>query len=95
MIVKHANPCGVAIAATPLEAYRQAFATDPVSAFGGIIAFNRPFDAATARDGLGAVPRSADRPGYTDDALAVIAQKKNVRVLSRCPRGGDAGRSWD
>ena len=42
VIVKHANPCGVAIAATPLEAYRLALATDPTSAFGGIIAFNRP-----------------------------------------------------
>ncbi len=46
-IVKHANPCGVAVAATPLEAYRKALATDPTSAFGGIIAFNRPVDAAT------------------------------------------------
>jgi len=47
VIVKHANPCGVAIAATPLDAYRKAFATDPSSAFGGIIAFNREVDAAT------------------------------------------------
>src|SRR6266511_1675885 len=47
VIVKHANPCGVALAATPVEAYRRAFATDPVSAFGGIIAFNRPVDGET------------------------------------------------
>ncbi len=47
VIVKHANPCGAAIAGAPLEAYRKALATDPVSAFGGIIAFNRPVDAAT------------------------------------------------
>src|SRR5690554_734566 len=49
VIVKHANPCGVATAVTPLEAYDKAFATDPTSAFGGIIAFNRPLDAVTAR----------------------------------------------
>src|SRR5437879_11912047 len=47
VIVKHANPCGVALAATPLDAYRKAFATDPSSAFGGIIAFNCEVDAAT------------------------------------------------
>jgi phosphoribosylaminoimidazolecarboxamide formyltransferase/IMP cyclohydrolase len=47
VIVKHANPCGAAIAASPLQAYRNAFATDPTSAFGGIIAFNRPVDAGT------------------------------------------------
>src|SRR6266571_4336811 len=46
VIVKHANPCGVAMAATPLEAYQKAFATDPTAAFGGIIAFNREVDAA-------------------------------------------------
>ncbi|MCC3263518.1 bifunctional phosphoribosylaminoimidazolecarboxamide formyltransferase/IMP cyclohydrolase, partial [Paenibacillus polymyxa] len=48
VIVKHANPCGVAVAADTLGAYQQAFKTDPTSAFGGIIAFNRPVDAATA-----------------------------------------------
>ena len=61
VIVKHANPCGVAIADTPLAAYRLAFATDPVSAFGGIIAFNRPVDAATRRSGRRAISRGADR----------------------------------
>ena len=50
VIVKHANPCGVAIAGTVLEAYRKAFVTDPTSAFGGILAFNRPVDEATARE---------------------------------------------
>src|SRR5690606_4366415 len=48
VIVKHANPCGVAVAANPLAAYQQAFKTDPTSAFGGIIAFNHPVDAETA-----------------------------------------------
>ena len=49
VIIKHANPCGVAIGDGPLQAYRRAFATDPTSAFGGIIAFNRPVDGDTAQ----------------------------------------------
>jgi phosphoribosylaminoimidazolecarboxamide formyltransferase/IMP cyclohydrolase len=61
VIVKHANPCGVAVADTPLAAYRNAFATDPVSAFGGIIAFNRPIDAPTLEAVSAQVPRSAGR----------------------------------
>jgi len=81
VIVKHANPCGVAIAATPIEAYRKAFATDPVSAFGGIIAFNRPVDAATLEAVSAQFLEVLLAPGYTDDALAVIRKKANVRVL--------------
>jgi phosphoribosylaminoimidazolecarboxamide formyltransferase / IMP cyclohydrolase len=81
VIVKHANPCGVAIAATPLDAYRKAFATDPVSAFGGIIAFNCAVDAATLETVSAQFLEVLIAPSYTADALAVIAQKKNVRVL--------------
>ena len=81
VIVKHANPCGAALADTPLAAYRNAFATDPVSAFGGIIAFNRPVDAATLEAVSAQFLEVLIAPGYTADALAVIAQKKNVRVL--------------
>ena len=81
VIVKHANPCGVAIAATPLESYRLAFATDPVSAFGGIIAFNRPVDAATLEAVAAQFLEVLIAPAYAADALALIAQKKNVRVL--------------
>ncbi len=81
VIVKHANPCGVAIADAPLEAYRKALATDPVSAFGGIIAFNRPVDAATLDAVAAQFLEVLIAPGYAADALAVIAQKKNVRVL--------------
>jgi phosphoribosylaminoimidazolecarboxamide formyltransferase/IMP cyclohydrolase len=81
VIVKHANPCGVAIAATPLEAYRNAFATDPVSAFGGIIAFNRAVDAATLDAVAAQFLEVLIAPGYEADALVLIAQKKNVRVL--------------
>jgi len=81
VIVKHANPCGAAVADTGLEAYRKALATDPVSAFGGIIAFNRPVDAATLDAVAAQFLEVLIAPGYTPDALAVIAQKKNVRVL--------------
>ena len=81
VIVKHANPCGAAVADTPLAAYRNAFATDPVSAFGGIIAFNRPIDAPTLEAVAAQFLEVLIAPGYTADALAVIAQKQNVRVL--------------
>ncbi len=82
VIVKHANPCGVAIADDILSAYERAFTTDPTSAFGGIIAFNRPLDLATAK-------AITDKqfvevivaPSIEKDALTVTAEKKNVRVL--------------
>jgi phosphoribosylaminoimidazolecarboxamide formyltransferase/IMP cyclohydrolase len=81
VIVKHANPCGVAVAATPLDAYRQAFKTDPTSAFGGIIAFNRKVDRAAAEAVSGQFMEVLLAPAYDDDALALLAAKKNVRVL--------------
>jgi len=81
VIVKHANPCGVAVAQTTLEAYRQAFKTDPTSAFGGIIAFNRPVDAATAEAVSGQFLEVLLAPAYDGAALAILAAKKNVRVL--------------
>jgi phosphoribosylaminoimidazolecarboxamide formyltransferase/IMP cyclohydrolase len=81
VIVKHANPCGVAIAGSTVDAYRKAFATDPTSAFGGIIAFNRPVDAATLEAVATQFVEVLIAPAYTADALTVIAQKKNVRVL--------------
>ena len=82
VIVKHANPCGVAIADDILSAYERAFATDPTSAFGGIIAFNRPLDLATAK----AITEIQFvevivAPGIQKDALTVMAEKKNVRIL--------------
>jgi phosphoribosylaminoimidazolecarboxamide formyltransferase/IMP cyclohydrolase len=81
-IIKHANPCGVATAATALEAYELAFATDPTSAFGGIIAFNRPLDTAAA---AAIVEKQFVEvliaPGYTDGARDTLATRQNVRVL--------------
>ena len=83
VIVKHANPCGVATGASTLEAYEKAFATDPESAFGGIIAFNRTLDEATAR---AIVDRQFVEviiaPSVDESALPVLAQKTNVRVLT-------------
>jgi phosphoribosylaminoimidazolecarboxamide formyltransferase/IMP cyclohydrolase len=82
VIVKHANPCGVAVAENILAAYEKAFRTDPTSAFGGIIAFNRPLDMATAK---AIIDRQFVEvivaPGIDDDAADVLAEKKNVRVL--------------
>jgi len=82
VIVKHANPCGVALGANPLEAYERAFKTDPTSAFGGIIAFNRPLDEATAR---AIIDRQFVEviiaPAVEAAALPVLAAKQNVRVL--------------
>ena len=89
VIVKHANPCGVALAADILAAYRQAYRTDPTSAFGGIIAFNRPLDAATARV---IVEQQFVEviivPDAEPAALAVTAAKANVRVLVTGALGG-------
>jgi len=81
VIVKHANPCGVAVATEPLSAYQKAFQTDPTSAFGGIIAFNRPVDVATAEAVSGQFLEVLLAPAYDGAALAVLAAKKNVRVL--------------
>jgi len=96
VIVKHGNPCGVASAAAPLDAYRTAFATDPVSAFGGIIAFNRSVDGATVEAVAAQFVEVLIAPGYTDDALAQIARKKNVRVLEvPLPPADQHADQWD
>ena len=80
-IIKHANPCGVGLADTPLEAYRRALACDPVSAFGGIVALNRPLDAETARAAAEIFTEVVIAPGADEAATAVFAAKKNVRLL--------------
>ncbi|MDX9699750.1 MAG: bifunctional phosphoribosylaminoimidazolecarboxamide formyltransferase/IMP cyclohydrolase [Rhodocyclaceae bacterium] len=81
VIVKHANPCGVAIAAQPLEAYRKAFSTDPTSAFGGIIAFNCEVDRSTAEAVSAQFLEVLIAPSYSDEALELLKAKQNVRVL--------------
>lgn len=83
VIVKHANPCGVALGETLLEAYQRAFRTDPTSAFGGIIAFNRPLDASTAETLLKQqFVEVILAPSVNDDTLPLLSAKPNVRVLS-------------
>ncbi|MFT6899031.1 MAG: phosphoribosylaminoimidazolecarboxamide formyltransferase/IMP cyclohydrolase [Paraglaciecola sp.] len=83
VIVKHANPCGVALGDTILDAYNRAYQTDPTSAFGGIIAFNRELDGPTAQ---AIVDRQFVEviiaPTVSDDAIAIVAAKKNVRLLA-------------
>ena len=81
VIVKHANPCGVAVAPTLVAAYRKAFQTDPVSAFGGILAFNRALDRATAEAVGGQFAEVIIAPRVEADARAVLAAKQNLRVL--------------
>jgi len=80
-IIKHTNPCGIAIADTLEQAYTKAFACDPVSAFGGIIAFNRKVDLATADKVVEPFMEVVIAPGYDDDALKRLQTKKNLRVL--------------
>ncbi len=80
-IIKHANPCGVAIASGLAEAYAKALACDPTSAFGGIVAANRRLDAAAARAIAEIFVEVVIAPGIEDDAKPVLAAKKNIRVL--------------
>src|SRR6185369_7266071 len=82
VIVKHANPCGVAVAESSALAYQRAFLTDPTSAFGGIIAFNREVDGTTAEAISKQFAEVVLAPSYDAAALEVFAAKKNVRVLA-------------
>jgi phosphoribosylaminoimidazolecarboxamide formyltransferase/IMP cyclohydrolase len=81
VIVKHANPCGAAIGENPLAAYRKAFQTDPVSAFGGILAFNRALDRAAAEEAGKQFAEVIIAPRVEPEARAQLAAKQNLRVL--------------
>jgi len=80
-IVKHANPCGAAEGASLVEAYEKALACDPTSAFGGIVALNRTLDAEAARAITGIFTEVIIAPDATDEAVAIVAAKKNLRLL--------------
>jgi phosphoribosylaminoimidazolecarboxamide formyltransferase/IMP cyclohydrolase len=80
-IIKHANPCGVAVGDTLKEAYRKALACDPVSAFGGIVALNRMLDAEAAEEIVKVFTEVIIAPDATEEAQAIIAAKKNLRLL--------------
>ncbi len=92
-IMKHNNPCGVALGTTPLEAYDKAFACDPLSAFGGVIALNRKVDKETAQKLVDQFVEVLIAPGYDDDAMAILTAKPNTRILEdrerRKPRVGE------
>lgn len=81
-IIKHANPCGVSVGKNSLEAYKRALACDPVSAFGGIIALNRPLDRATAEAILEIFVEVIIAPSVENDAVEILKKKQNVRVLT-------------
>ncbi|HEV6963882.1 bifunctional phosphoribosylaminoimidazolecarboxamide formyltransferase/IMP cyclohydrolase [Roseateles sp.] len=94
VIVKHANPCGVAVAANAAEAYAKAFKTDPTSAFGGIIAFNREVDGAAAQLVSKQFVEVLMAPSFSAEALEIFKGKVNVRLLQiALPPGGP--RPWD
>ena len=80
-IIKHTNPCGCAEAATLADSYRKAFEADPISAYGGVLAFNRPVDEETAREIAKTFVEAIAAPDYTAGALGVFAPKRNLRVL--------------
>jgi len=96
VIVKHANPCGVALGASALLAYAQAFKTDPTSAFGGILAFNTVLDEAAAQALAQHFVEVLLAPDYTEAALRVLATRANMRVLKIALHGVDrsASSSW-
>jgi len=97
VIVKHANPCGVAVGKDSADAYARAFRTDPTSAFGGIIAFNRPVDGEAARAVSKQFVEVLLAPAYTDEARQVLSAKANARVLE-IPLDGvkpDGATDWE
>jgi len=81
-IIKHTNPCGCAEQATLAEAYRKAYEADPISAFGGVLAFNRELDAETAAEVAKLFVEAVAAPGYTTDALGILCAKKNLRLVT-------------
>ena len=93
VIIKHANPCGVAVGGSSAEAYAKAFKTDPTSAFGGIIAFNRPVDAAAAQAVAKQFVEVVIAPAFDEAARGVFAAKQNVRLLTVAP--GTAQNDFD
>ncbi len=90
-IIKHANPCGIAVAENGEEAYRKAFATDPVSAFGGVVAVNRTVSRALAEAMADVFTEVIIAPDFESSALDVLQQKKNLRILRIAGPGAGEG----
>lgn len=93
VVIKHNTPCGVAVATTPAEAFARARACDPVSAFGGIVALNRPVDAAAAKELTDLFLECVIAPSYDEAARTALAAKKNLRLLE-APRLGEPRAAW-
>jgi phosphoribosylaminoimidazolecarboxamide formyltransferase/IMP cyclohydrolase len=94
-IIKHNNPCGVALGATVVEAYVKARETDPVSAFGGVLAFNRLVDLAAAKEITSTFVEVVVAPGFTADALAELKRKKDLRLLDVGPLTAASPEGYD
>jgi len=94
-IIKHNNPCGVAVGSSVLDAYRRAFACDPVSAFGGVICLNRPVDAELARALTGQFVEVVLAPAFSDEAVEVLCTKSNLRILEDGERRRVNVAEWD
>ena len=92
VIIKHTNPCGVALASTQAEAYEKAHACDPVSAFGSVLGFNRPVAAATAEAMSKHFVEAIAASGYEPAALEILARKKNLRLLKVKTEGDNSPR---
>ncbi|WP_326688474.1 bifunctional phosphoribosylaminoimidazolecarboxamide formyltransferase/IMP cyclohydrolase [Streptomyces sp. NBC_01795] len=88
-VIKHTNPCGIAVGADVAEAHRKAHACDPLSAYGGVIAVNQPVSAAMAEQVAEIFTEVIVAPAYEDGAVEVLSRKKNIRVL-RCPEAPQA-----
>ncbi len=84
-IIKHTNPCGCAEQATLAESYRKAFEADPISAFGGVLAFNRELDGETAQEVAKTFIEAIAAPAFSAEALAILAAKKNLRLVKVTP----------
>jgi phosphoribosylaminoimidazolecarboxamide formyltransferase/IMP cyclohydrolase len=96
VVVKHTNPCGVALDEILVEAFRKARDTDPVSSFGGIIAFNRPVDGDTAREISQMFVEAVIAPGFAPEAREIFAAKQNLRLLETPPiERGNIQSGWD
>jgi phosphoribosylaminoimidazolecarboxamide formyltransferase/IMP cyclohydrolase len=93
-VIKHSNPCGAAVGPDPLEAYKRALACDPLSSFGGIVAFNRPVDAAVAASLKEIFLEAVIAPDFDDEALALLTRKKNLRLI-RCANAPAPGEATD
>jgi len=91
-IIKHTNPCGLACAQELLDAYRRAHSADPISAFGGAVGLNREVDEATAQEMAQTFYEDIVAPGYSNAALRILTQKRNLRIFQATP--GPAPGSW-